>query len=87
MPTSPAILSLLASAAERFASVKRYQINVYVTQHPEFPVNTYVTNSGETASACVAQLLANPTAGLSRVEIMDSTQVLPLLVRSPHDLD
>jgi hypothetical protein len=87
MPTSPVILSLLASAAERIASAKRYQINVYVAKHPESPVNTYVTNSGETASVCVAKLLANPTAGLSRVEIRDSTQTLPLLAMAPQDLD
>jgi len=89
MPTSPIITSLLASAASVLASarLKRYQINVFVAKQPEFPVNTYVTDSGETASTCIARLLANPDAGLSRVEIRDSTRTLPLLVMSPQDLD
>ena len=78
---------MLASAAELFTSAKRYQINVFVAKHPESPVNTYVTNSGERAALCVAQLLASPIAGVSRLEIRDATQTAPLLVRAPHDLD
>lgn len=67
--------------------MKRYQINVYVANDSQFPVNTYVTDSSETASICVAQLLTNSTSGLSRIEILDSTKTLPLLVMAPHDLD
>jgi hypothetical protein len=67
--------------------MKRYQINVYVPNDSKFPVNTYVTGSSETASICVARLLTNSNSGLSRIEILDTRQTLPLLVMSPQDLD
>ena len=89
MPTSPTILELLKTATiliER-ARRKRYQVHAYVAAHPEFPVNTYMTNSRETLATCLTGLLANPEAGLSRVEIRDTTLMPPLLVMAPVDLD
>lgn len=89
MSTSPQIISLLSTAASLLASarLKRYQINVFVAEHPEFPVNTYVSNSSKTVATCVEQLLDNPQAGLSRVEVRDATRTTPLLVMAPRDLD
>lgn len=68
---------------------KRYQINVFVTGslNDQFPVNTYVTDSAETASVCVAELLTNPNSGMSRVEIIDTTKKMPLHTMAPWDLD
>lgn len=66
--------------------MKRYQINVFVAG-TDFPVATYVTDSSEAASTCIVNLLANSNAGFSRVEILDSTQALPLLAMAPQDLD
>ena len=66
--------------------MKRYHVNVFDTAD-SLPVVTYVTNSSEAVANCVAKLLADANISITRIEVLDSTQTLPLAVIAPHDLD